>query len=266
MGKTATMDRAEQAISKLTRMFESGDLPEAIAETVIRRKQSDAPSATWSLGNQLLMLLSGTTDARGFRQWDKAGRKVEKGAKALYILGPLTKKITEEDGSERVIIYGFKGVPVFRLEDTAGEEIEPVDYTPMEMPPLWDVAEKLGLSQVEYGPYVGGFLGYYHPSEDRIFLVTHDVSTFFHELAHAAHNRVEKLRGGQVARDEIIAETVAAVLSLMYGYEGHIPKSYNYIERYTKDAKDPARAIMQVLGTVQKVLDVILNEVEEEKA
>lgn len=258
MGKTKPkIDRADQAIRSLLEMFETGAMPEAIAETVIRREQSDAPSAAWSLGNQLLMLLRGTTDARGFRQWEQVGRKVKKGAKAFYILGPMTRKIEKEEET-RTIVYGFRGVPVFAYEDTEGEELEIPDYQPMELPPLWEVAQKIGVSRVEYGPFMTRCRGYYSPTEDRIMLCTHDTRTFFHELAHAAHNRVEKLKGGQVARDEIIAETVAATLCLMYGFEGYIPKSNDYISHYAKD--NPARAIMGVLTTVQKVLNVILKE------
>jgi len=33
-----------------------------------------------------------TEDARGFRQWQKVGRRVKKGAKAFYILAPIRKK------------------------------------------------------------------------------------------------------------------------------------------------------------------------------
>ena len=57
----------DEAISGLLAMLRRGELPEAIARTEITRRSSDAPSAAWSLGNQLLMIAAGTTDARGFR-------------------------------------------------------------------------------------------------------------------------------------------------------------------------------------------------------
>ena len=42
MGKMK-VDRAHEATRQLIAMFESGDMPEAIAETLIRRDQSGAP-------------------------------------------------------------------------------------------------------------------------------------------------------------------------------------------------------------------------------
>jgi antirestriction protein ArdC len=77
------------------------------------------------------MYLNETDDARGFRQWLQVGRHVKKGSKAFYIIGPVTKKITEKkslDSGEKVreekqIIAGFKAIPVFRIEDTEGEPI-----------------------------------------------------------------------------------------------------------------------------------------------
>lgn len=258
------IDRAEEAVQRLVGMFERDEIPEAVAETVIRSKLGNAPSAKWSLGNQLLMLLAGTTDARGFRQWEQAGRKVRKGAKAFYILGPMTRKMEDKETGETVTrVFGFKGVPVFAAEDTEGDEpYEAEVYEPMELPPLWDVAERIGVTRIDYGPFANGFKGYYQPGEKRIMLCSHDVDVFFHELAHAAHATIETLKGGQDRKQEIVAETVAATLCVLYGYEGFISKAGDYISAYAEE--NPARAIMSVLATVQKVLGVILGDGEEE--
>jgi len=97
---------------------------------VVRRRlppQSDIPSAKWSISNRILQFLADTSDARGFRQWNKAGRKVKKGAKAFHILGPKARTITETDDdgteTEKVIVSGFFAIPVFRAEDTDGEPL-----------------------------------------------------------------------------------------------------------------------------------------------
>lgn len=257
MGKTETRERAEQAVSGIVKMFESGELPEAIARTVIHRQHSDAPSAKWSLGNQIIMFFQGTADARGFRQWEKAGRTVKKGARAFYILAPLTKKIEDkESGEEKVIITGFKSVPVFALENTEGDEVVVPDYQPPTLPPLMDTAKRFGLD-INWAPFTGFAYGAYGPGSKQVTLMTHDEVVWFHELAHAAHDRVEGVKGGQDRKQEIVAETVAAVLAVLYGFEGHLPHSYEYIADYA--GENPARAIMGVLSTVQKVLDEILQ-------
>jgi hypothetical protein len=94
-------------------------------------------------------------------------------------------------------------------------------------------------------------------------LLTHDESTFFHELAHAAHRSVlqargAELQGGQVPRQEVVAEVVAAVLCRLYDFEGFLPHSREYVDHYAgKDG--PAKAALKVLADVQAVLLLILE-------
>jgi hypothetical protein len=261
-------EAAEQALTDVLELFESGELPERIAQTVIvRDEQYDAPSFGWSLGNQLIMMLAGTADARGFRQWKMVGRHVSKGSRAFYILAPLTRKIHETDETtgeenERKIVSGFTGLPVFRFEDTEGARLEQPDYRPATYPPLFDVAQRFGLD-VQYRPFVLKFRGYYTPSDhdgsERIVLCSHEERVFFHELAHAAHKRVRgDLNGGQDPKQEIVAETVAAVLCRLYGFDGYLYDGAEYVRSYAKGG-NPAKAAIGVLGDVQKVLELILD-------
>ena len=85
---------------------------------------------------RLLQFLSDTFDARGYRQWQEAGRQVKKGAKAQHILGTKVKKITDTDDDgqniDKVVVTGFYTIPVFRVEDTDGE---PLPYEPPSPPP-----------------------------------------------------------------------------------------------------------------------------------
>lgn len=264
MGKTTT-DKVDGAIERVVSMFETGEMPEAIAETLISRAAGEVPSARWSLGNQLLMILAGTADARGFRQWESAGRKVKKGSKAFHILGPLARKVDDEATGEKVTrVYGFKGVPVFRYEDTEGEELDLPEYAPLALPRLADVAERLGV-EVSYGPFAANLRGYYSPNQERIFLCSHDENVYWHELAHAAHAKIEPLKGGQDSYQEVVAETVAAVLCVLYGVEGYVAGSRSYIAAYAGESKSPAKAVMSALSMVQKVLDLIMNGPEEEE-
>jgi antirestriction protein ArdC len=258
--KPETEVKVNEAVNRIVEMFETGNLPVSVAQTVLHRQAGDTPSSTWSLGNLLLMLSTGTTDARGFNQWKAAGRSVKKGSKALYILGPATRKIVvEEDGKqvEKVIVSGFFGIPVFKYEDTEGAEVPRVDYNPSSMPPLTNVAQSFGV-RVDYGPCAGSYRGYFKPSENRIMLCTHDVRTWFHELAHAVHNAFRPLRGGQDPSQEIVAETVAATLCSLYGFEGYIYHGAEYIKGYA-NGQNPGKAVLKVLADVQKCLTLILE-------
>ena len=255
-------------------MFESGNLPAAVARTVICGQAK--PCDKWSLGNRLLMMISGTDDARGFNQWQEVGRRVKKGAKAIYILAPVVKKkVTRrietdpETGEEReveqvrTVTVGFRDIPVFRVEDTEGEPLP--DYAPPEPPPLFDVAKRF-VENVKYRPFVGGYYGYFRPATKEIVLNTHDARTFFHELAHAVHHQVKPsgIKGGQYAEQEIVAETVACALCEMYGYSGYVWHGWEYIRRYAAlDGQQALKAVMGVLADVEKVLDVILGAAEE---
>ena len=260
-GAQATRSRADDALAEILAMFETGRLPDAIAQTRIVRARHDRPMCEWSLGNQLLAFVHDTSDARGFRQWEQAGRRVRKGSRAFHILGPCKVKRTERDESgdevERIMVVGFRAIPVFRLADTDGEPVEYPDYSPPELPPLHEVAERLDVP-VRYLPSGSGERGAYVISRGEIVLATHDVDTFFHELAHAAHATIEPLRGGQNPRQEIVAETVAAVLCRLYGYDGYLAEARDYVAFYAGEQK-PERAIMRLLADVEKVLDVILD-------
>src|ERR1700690_4426205 len=102
--------QAEGVAQSIVRAFEDANsLPKPLAQIFIHRKDGSHFSK-WSWGNQLLVILRGYTDARGFNQWRESSRNVKRGEKAFHILGPVKKKITEkETGDERSIVVGFKG-------------------------------------------------------------------------------------------------------------------------------------------------------------
>lgn len=144
-----------------------------------------------------------------------------------------------------------------------GAELETADYRPPTFPPLFGVAKRLGIT-VRYAPHVDKFRGYYAPGQDRIVLCSHDVDVFFHELGHAAHRQVLQARGtdlknGQVASQEIVAETVAATLCQLYGFGGYVYHSASYLTHYA-NGTNPGRAAMRVLADVQATLNVILDD------
>ena len=236
--------------------FKSGLIPATIAVSVFPPK--NIPAAKWSLLNRTIMFLAGTGDARGFHQWKQVNRNVKKGAHALHIFAPRFVKKKDEDKDQ--ILTGFLTVPVFRFEDTEGESL---DYENIPLPelPLKDVAENWGIA-VKAIPGSYSTYGYYSPQRKEICLASEDESIFFHELAHAAHERViGKLNPGQDPLQEIVAELSAQALCFIVGKTSkHMGNSYQYIETYAKRLDiSPYTACVKVLGEVEKVLDLILN-------
>jgi hypothetical protein len=269
--QTASSRNVRTVTDNLMQRFETGDVSEYVSAALIQRKHGhvDVPSSKWSWSNTILMMLAATHDARGYRQWQAVGRQVKAGTKALHILAPRTRKVTEEDDSgeesERFVLSGFTTVPVFRVEDTQGDDVETFDYSPEELPPLYNVAEAFAIP-VQYHPAPEriGWLGRYQmrATTERIHLVTEDVATFLHELAHAGHNRVLKAKGaklqsGQDAKQEAVAELSATVLAQMYGYD-YTGNCWEYVRRYATNG-DALRLMVSVLNDVCEVCQLVLD-------
>ena len=248
-------------VSSIIASFERGDIPEAIAYSMF--PIPNIPSTKWSLLNRTLMFLAGTQDARGFRQWKQVGRYVKKGSKSFRILVPcIVKTENEENGEIEKSLQGFMCKPVFRVEDTDGEALE---YENLEIPnfPLIERAEEWGIS-VKAIPGNYRYYGYYSSGRREIALASPEESVFFHELAHAAHEKVHGcLEGGQDPIQEIVAELSATALCQMVGRQpcDTLGNSYRYIERYAEKRKtNPYSVCMKVLRDTEKVLNLILEE------
>lgn len=256
-------EKVKNVLDTILEKFKNGEIPEAVAMASF--PIPDIPSAKWSFTNRTLMFLSGTGDARGFRQWKEANRWVKKGAKAIYILVPCFKKeVDEETGEEKEMLHFFKASPVFKMEDTEGEKL---DYDCLELPnlPLMDKALEWGIS-VKAVPGNYRYYGYYSPGRQEIALATPEEKVFFHELAHAGHEKVKgNLKSGQDPFQEIVAELSAQALCRLVGKtaEDSMGNSFRYIERYAERVNLSAHsACLRVLSDTEKVLSLILNAEE----
>lgn len=249
----------KQVLDSIIEKFKAGDIPEAVAYSMF--PIPDIPSSKWSILNRTIMFLSGTHDARGYRQWQQANRFVKKGSRGLYILVPFIKKVETGDGDKEAL-YGFGCKPVFMVEDTDGE---PLDYQQMELPslPLIERAEEWNIS-VRTIPGNYSYRGYYSSKTNEIALATEEECIFLHELSHAGHDQVlGGLKKGQDPIQEIVAELSAAVLCHIVGKTGekYLGNSYRYIERYAEKINISAySACIKVMNETEKVLNLILRE------
>ena len=250
-------------------LFEFGDVPEAIKMATF--PPYEKPSNYWSLANRILMMLHDTDDARTFKQWQKCERKVEKGQKAFHIFAPRKVKIKDKDGNgekiEKYILTGFLLIPVFRLEQTDGKSIHSETLSLPELPLIEKANEwNIDVSTVAFD---NDFYGCYlfskgDESKEKIRLATSNETVFFHELAHASHQRVlgRKLKNKQDCEQEIVAELSAQVLSQIVGtqLESTLGNSYQYVKSYaSKMNKDIGVACLSVLSQIEKVLNLILE-------
>jgi hypothetical protein len=228
------------------------------------------PCRKWSWRNQLLVALRGYSDARGFRQWQAVKRSVKKGEKAFFILTPLTKKLkNKETGEERVIVYGFGSAPVFGAEQTEGEPLPAADPQIdawIDSLPLIDVARSWGLRVGVFDGAGTGRLGCYRRGL-RIDLGVVNLSTWCHELIHAADDRGGNLREfGQHWRSETVAELGGAVLLSILGFdhEADLGGCWEYIRCYSEKEKiEPVEACGRVLERVCVAVSLILDTAEK---
>jgi antirestriction protein ArdC len=264
-------EKAQTALDKVIRQFEEGDLSDMVQALAILPSPG-APCYSWTFSNRTLLAAQKyTVDGRGFNQWREVGRKVKKGATAGYIFAPFMRgtDTVGQDGNKVYELKGWHTVAVFAAHDT--EPIDPeaqdtLSYAPVQMPPLYEVAQRLGVS-VEYAPHGGKANGWYEAGKEEIVLQVTTNRTFWHELAHAAHRHADIVdflpqdaRGETRAYHEAVAELTAAVLGEMYG-EPCVGTSYRYLTKYYAD---PLFGIMQALRVVGKVLEVITGLAEGE--
>ena len=248
-------------------------LPQALAPLFIHRKD-EVPCRKWSWHNQLITLLSGTADARGFKQWMDMKRNVKKGSHALWILAPCLKTIQQEGDEEEEkrpnVLIGFRSIPVFAVEDTEGEPLPENDdaYDDwLQTLPLLDVAQTWDIQVGTYSGASSNPLGYFrHGGKGlAIMLGVENLSTWAHEMVHAADHRLHTHEKQDRVHGEIVAELGGAVLLSCLGMhsDADLGGAYAYIEAYASTAgKDVVRACIEVLDRVCNCVKLILDTAE----
>ncbi len=250
-------DRIKEAMETLLKIFNEDNLEKA-AKAVF--KGGEIPADKWSFLNRVLMYLNDTEDARGFRQWQQVGRYVKKGSKAFYILAPLIRKTTEhktlESGEtmseDKQILAGFKAIPVFRFEDTAGEPIIREEFK-LNVPCEFNgIIKELGL-KVKPVRFCGSAYGSYNLLNKEIKLASPEIEVFLHELSHAIDDRLTGLRPGQRKDQEVTAEFSAAVIAHLMGYKIPLGNVRAYIEHYS------FRELMSCLARIEKIVNFVIE-------
>lgn len=230
----------------------NGETVTAFLQRRLFSDEANIPSRKWSLLNQFTLVLAGTSDARGIRQWAVAGRTIKKDAKAFYILVPIfinpktttvresnknsdrkNTHILTEKAKQESDPFSFKCMPVFKIEDTEGEplpyELILKAFDPSKLP-LIKVAQSLGI-KVQTALMQNAY-GSFNRTKKEIRLGTDDPLVFLHELSHAVDNELPA-KSPIYAFNEVVAELSAAFLGSLYGYPPSLSDTRAYIETYT---------------------------------
>jgi len=254
----------DENMNPLTQQIES-KLKELAQETDDFRKSEffqnylDTMSKFWdySYQNQLLIHFSLPTATRvaGYRTWQKLGRQVQKGCKAISILAPFTYKNLEEEEETY-----FHPVSVFDISQTSGQELPAVDVelSGSDFAWLWEKllsfcsSKQIPVKLEELG--VNGVYGYCTKEGiviSSLHAVNSQVATLIHEIAHALLHRESSLNKQQ---KEIQAESVAYVVSRHFGLDA---RSMNYLALYDADYKKIMENLSAISETAKEVIDFI---------
>lgn len=267
---TRLYGKAETAAEEILATFQRPEsLPAALAPIFIRRKDN-VPCRSWSWMNQLLVALHGHNDARGYRQWQRVGRRVKKGERSFPIFAPVTRKmVDEETEEERMCVVGFKTTAVFGYSQTEGDPLpgpDPGVENWLESLPLAEVARTWNISVEAYNGRPLGAAGRYS-HDGSIALGVKNLSTWCHEMVHAADHRNGSLtETGQHWRSETVAELGGAVLLKILGFDddADLGGCWQYISTYAERAGiQPITACQRVLTRTCDAVALILDTAEQ---
>jgi antirestriction protein ArdC len=217
------------------------------------------------------------TRVAGYRTWQKLGRQVRKGEKAIRILAPCRVKVGEVESDEGTRaafrVVGFKSASVFDVSQTEGEPLPDLEYRPLEgeAPDFADfvcgVAMSAGL-EIRREPLPGGMNGYLHRAE-RLIVVDSECSSAMaakvvgHELGHQFDTwLIENPDAYSAHRGdcEAVAESVAYVIAARFGLDAG-PSAVGYVAAWVDGKADRVRdlaeridaAVVAILGGRERV-------------
>ena len=192
----------------------------------------------------------------------------------------MKRKTVDADTGERdtrMAVVGFKSIPVYRLEDTdvidaerwaVANKSEADSSRFIDGLPLVEVARSWGLNVETFNGAGARFMGKYSSGAAVIALGVKNLSTWAHELTHAADDRciVGGLKPGQRADQEIVAELGGAVLLECLGEHeaADVGGAWRYIDSYAnRDGVAPLTYCERLLKRVCEAVALILDTAAE---
>jgi len=253
-------ERIDRQLEDLIQSAESARASEAFQEYL----KVSAKFHKYSFGNIMLIAVQrpDATKVAGYRKWQELGRQVLKGEKGIAILAPVPRyaEIETEDGETKKAQTGiwFKGVHVFDISQTEGDEIPELDWqgdgrASKVEEALLQYAAELQIDVQEYD-YRGGALGWsaggkigYTDNGNVPRTIAHEL---VHELTPEWKEKVTAVREG-------LTDAAAAIICLHFGVDVRV-SSANYIASWNENPKD----LLPALEKAQRVASSVIENVE----
>jgi antirestriction protein ArdC len=224
----------------------------------------------YSIGNQIAAIVQCHTRSiepgpiNTYPGWQKLGRQVRKGQKAVWLCMPITykrkseeKQTDESQPAETEVITGFVWKPNwFVMSQTDGEPV------PMPAIPAWDKASALAALNIAEGEFShtnGNTQGYARKREVAISpLAELPHKTLFHELAHVelGHTTETDFNDSeQTPRNlrEVEAEAVALILCESLSLAG-AEYCRGYIQNWLEGGSIPEKSAQKIFGAADRIL------------
>jgi Zn-dependent peptidase ImmA (M78 family) len=206
----------------------------------------------YSMGNQILITVQckGASLVAGYKTWEEKGRTVKKGEKGIAILAPLIKEKRAEAGAENgdqtedflpdnpttkkyktdeekePVLYGFRTVYVFDIEQTEGEPIPNLNRVQGDARESLERLKRYATERsivLEYVKDLGAFNGRSHMGRIEIVKGKTPAEEFrilAHELAHEElHPDIATRKALPKQVKETEAEAVAFVICQAIGLD-----------------------------------------------
>jgi hypothetical protein len=277
-----TRDSTKERLSELQEQLTTGVENLVSGDEWRRLLDMASKMHRYSMNNLLLIGIQhpSAEHVAGFNTWKKLGRTVVKGQKAIWILGPVKRRLTLEDkdsGEEVKVqkLVGFKPVPVFAQDQTEGEPLPEITHAlegdaPRE---AWDgIVRQLnmdGYCVVITTPLTPGAEGETDPTS-RIVRVSPDSSalgqlaTLIHEKAHIHLGHVDDFAAYRTHRGlmEVEAESVAYCVAGALGLDTSA-YSVGYLGGWARGDVDLIRKTAErVVKASHEIVEAIAPEPE----
>lgn len=212
----------------------------------------------------------------GAKQGMALGGKPVKGG-AVYILAPMTRKWTDDDGESHFAVTGFKVVKVFNaatgftgLDEKIAEKTPKPDATPrtLDAPRLDTFAAGTG-ADIRHG----GDRAFYNPGSDFVQLPEKDqfhseagyYGTLLHELVHwtghkSRFDRLDDKSKRGYAFEELIAELGAYYASERLGCPNEAENHSSYLDSWLKALASDPRYLWDAASRAEKAADWLIDE------
>ena len=226
---------------------------------------------SYSLGNLLLahfqLIERNGFDSEGidilasYKLWQKKGRQVRKGEKALYVLAPRFKEIVDDETGEVVDKkMWFSKVPVFDISQTDGDSLEE-DYTTNNLNFYFNeiVSRVKGIKINESNKQLTrGYTDGKQIWVSKYISDSRKICVLFHEMAHYYLHFGKDRKSLTKSVKELEAESVAYMVASACGIVND--ESSAYIREWAG-----SNAHEEIKGRGQKLIDVALKIIDELK-